>query len=91
MAAKGTAFAVGVAAGGRVRVDVEHGEVEVAGAKALDKPLTLGPAEATKVSPDGATSASEEFKRDDWGDWRFAAEQTADLPALARFHSDRLR
>jgi hypothetical protein len=88
--AKGTAFAVGIVAGGRIRVGVEHGEVEVAGAKALDKPLTLGPAQVTKIEPDGEARPPEDFKRDDWGDWRFAAEQSADLPALARYHADRL-
>ncbi len=88
--AKGTAFAVGVIAGGTVRVGVEHGEVEVAGAAALDKPLTLGPAEATTISAAGVVGPVEDFKQDDWGDWRFAAEQKVDLDVVARTHADRL-
>jgi ferric-dicitrate binding protein FerR (iron transport regulator) len=90
VAAKGTAFAVGVVAGGVVRVGLEHGEVEVAGAQALDKPLTLGPAEAATIDAAGTPTGPAEFKRDDWGDWRFATEQSADLSATARFHADRL-
>ena len=88
--AKGTAFAVGVVAGGEVRVGLEHGEVEVAGAQALQKPLTLGPGEQTTIDAAGVASAPTEFKRDDWGDWRFKTEQRADLPGLARMHADRL-
>jgi hypothetical protein len=90
VAAKGTAFAAGVVAGGAARVGVEHGEIEVVGAEALDKPVTLGPAEVSTISPAGAVSPSQEFKRDDWGDWRFTTEKAADLPALARVHADRL-
>jgi len=90
VAAKGTAFAAGFVAGGAARVGVEHGEVEVVGAQALDKPVTLGPAESAPISPAGVVGPSQEFKRDDWGDWRFAAEKSADLTALARLHSDRL-
>jgi hypothetical protein len=90
VAAKGTAFAVGVAAGGLVRVGVEHGEVEVAGAHALDKPLTIGTAELSTIDAAGVVSATEAFKRDDWGEWRFAAEQHAELPAVTRYHADRL-
>ena len=88
--AKGTAFAVGVVAGGVVRVGVEHGEVEVAGARALDKPVTLGPSEVSTIDASGTVKPPEDFKRDDWGEWRFEAEQHADLPALARQHADRL-
>jgi hypothetical protein len=88
--AKGTAFAAGVAAGGAARIGVEHGEVEVAAPQSLDKPLTLGPGEATSISPAGALGATEDFKRDDWGDWRFSVEKAADLSALARVHADRL-
>jgi hypothetical protein len=87
--AKGTAFAVGVVAGGLVRVGVEHGEVEVAGAKALDKPLTIGPATATTIDAAGVVGPPEDFKRDDWGEWRFSNER-GDLAAVARTHSDRL-
>jgi hypothetical protein len=88
--AKGTAFAVAVVAGGRVRVGVEHGEIEVAGPRALDKPVTLEPAESVLVEPTGAVGASEPFKRDDWGDWRFAAEDKEAPDAVARFHADHL-
>jgi hypothetical protein len=90
VAAKGTAFAAGIVAGGVARVGVEHGEVEVAGAQALDKPVTLGPSEAVTIDPAGAVSPSADFKRDDWGEWRFAAEKSSDLGALARRHADRL-
>jgi hypothetical protein len=90
LGAKGTAFAVGVVAGGVVRVGVEHGEVEVVGGKALDKPLTLEPAEIATIDASGAVSAPEPFKRDDWGEWRFAAEQRVTLADAARYHSDRL-
>jgi hypothetical protein len=90
VAAKGTAFAAGFVAGGAARVGVEHGEVEVAGSHALDKPLTLGPGEVSAIDVTGVASAAEDFKRDDWGEWRFSAEQAADLPAVARRHADRL-
>ena len=90
VAAKGTAFAVGVVAGGAARVGVEHGEVEVAGARALDRPVTLGPSEVSTIDVAGAVSPPAEFKLDDWGQWRFTAEQSPDLPALARLHADRL-
>jgi hypothetical protein len=90
IAAKGTAFAVGLAAGNAARVGVEHGEIEVAGAQALDKPVTLGPGEAAQIDPAGAARPPEDFKRDDWGEWRFATEKAADLKALARRHADRL-
>jgi hypothetical protein len=90
VAAKGTAYAAGLVAGGAARVGVEHGEVEVVGAQALDKPVTLGPAEVALISPAGDVGPPHEFKSDDWGDWRFKAEATADLAALARTHSDRL-
>jgi hypothetical protein len=88
--AKGTAFAAGLVAGGGARVGVEHGEVEVVGAHALDKPVTLGPGQAATISPAGAVGATEEFKQDDWGEWRFSAEKSTDLAALARTHADRL-
>lgn len=88
--AKGTAFAVGVVAGGSVRVGVEHGEVEVAGAQGLDKPITLGTGQATTIDGAGVVGAPSDFKRDDWGEWRFATEQRSELAAIARFHSDRL-
>jgi hypothetical protein len=90
VAAKGTAFGAGIVAGGTARVGVEHGEVEVVGAQALDKPVTLGPAELSTISPAGAVGPPQEFKSDDWGDWRFSAEKATDLAALARTHSDRL-
>jgi hypothetical protein len=90
VAAKGTAFAAGVVAGGVARVGVEHGEIEVAGAQALDKPVTLGPSEALTITAAGAVSAAEDFKRDDWGEWRFTAEKGGDLATLGRRHADRL-
>jgi FecR-like protein len=88
--AKGTAFAVGVVAGGHVRIGVEHGEIEVAGARALDKPITLQQAESIIVEPTGALGAKESFKSDDWGDWRFAAEAKETLDGVERFHADHL-
>jgi hypothetical protein len=90
VAAKGTAFAAGIVAGSVARVGVEHGEVEVVGPQALDKPVTLGPGEASTISAAGVVGAPEAFKRDDWGDWRFSNEKSADLAALARHHADRL-
>jgi FecR protein len=88
--AKGTAFAVGVVVGGPVRVGVEHGEVEVAGARALDRPLTIGTGELAMIDAAGTVGAAEAFKTDDWGTWRFATEQQTELAAAARYHSDRL-
>ena len=88
--AKGTAFAVGVVAGGHVRVGVEHGEIEVAGSRALDKPVTLEPIESVIIDPTGALGATEPFKTDDWGVWRFAAEANETLDGVERFHSDHL-
>jgi FecR protein len=90
LGAKGTAFAVGIVAGGLVRVGVEHGEVEVVGGKALDKPITLEPSELATIDAAGAVSAAEPFKQDDWGDWRFAAEQRGTLADVTRYHADRL-
>ncbi|HEY2731026.1 MAG TPA: FecR domain-containing protein [Polyangia bacterium] len=89
-AAKGTAFAAGLVAGGLVRIGVEHGEVEVAGPRALDKPLTLGPGELATLDAAGNLSAPDAFKTDDWGEWRFSVEQRAELAAAVRYHADRL-
>jgi hypothetical protein len=88
--AKGTAFAACLVAGGTARVGVEHGEVELAGAQALDKPITLGPAEVSTISPAGVVGPKQDFKRDDWGEWRFDNEKATDLAALAQVHADRL-
>jgi hypothetical protein len=88
--AKGTVFGVAVVAGGLVRVGLEHGEAEVAGAAALDKPVTLETAEAVIVDPKGVVGNHEPFKQDDWGAWRFGVEAQGSPAAAARLHADRL-
>ncbi len=88
--AKGTAFGVAVAAGGLVRVGVEHGEVELAGPAALDKPTSLGTGEVAVVDAAGVVGKSEPFKADDWGDWRYAIETHSTLADAARVHANRL-
>jgi hypothetical protein len=88
--AKGTAFGVGVAAGGLVRVGVEHGEVEVAGPTALDKPVTVEAGEVTVVDAAGVIGKSEPFRADDWGAWRYGAEAHGALADVARAHASRL-
>jgi hypothetical protein len=88
--AKGTSFGVAVSAGGVVRVGVEHGEAEVAGAAALDKPVLVETAEAVLIDPRGVVGKPEPFKKDDWGDWRFAAEATQSVDQAAKLHADRL-
>jgi hypothetical protein len=88
--AKGTVFGVAVAAGGEVRVGLEHGEAEVAGSAALDKPVTLETAEALVVDPKGVIGKPEPFKKDDWGTWRFNVEAKGSPAAVARLHADRL-
>jgi hypothetical protein len=88
--AKGTVFCVAVAAGGFVRVGVEHGEAEVAGAAALDKPATVETAEVVLVDAKGLVGKVEPFKIDDWGQWRFAIEASTEPAAAARVHADRL-
>jgi hypothetical protein len=89
--AKGTVFGVAVVAGGIVRVGLEHGEAEVAGAAALDKPVSLETAQAVLVDPKGVVGKPEPFKTDDWGTWRFEIETNKMSPAAAaRLHADRL-
>ena len=88
--AKGTAIGVGVAAGGYVRVGVEHGEAEVAGPSALDKPITLEAEQQVAVDPKGVVGALEPFKTDDWGDWRYAVEGKEDVATTARYHADHM-
>ncbi|HVZ74671.1 MAG TPA: FecR domain-containing protein [Polyangia bacterium] len=88
--AKGTAFGVAVAAGGFVRVGVEHGEVEVAVPSALDKPRTLETGEVAVVDSSGALGKSEVFKADDWGDWRYAIEANTKVADAVRTHANAL-
>lgn len=88
--ARGTVIGVAVSAGGVVRVGVEHGEAEVAGAAALDKPVMVETAEVVLIDGNGAVGKAQPFKKDDWGDWRFAIEATQNVEAAARLHSDRL-
>jgi hypothetical protein len=88
--AKGTVFVAAVSVGGLVRIGVEHGEVDVAGAAALDKPVSVQKAEAVEVDPKGVVGQPQPFKQDDWGDWRYAGEGRETVAAAARFHADRL-
>jgi FecR protein len=88
--AKGTVYCVAVTAGGRVRVGLEHGEAEVAGPAALNKPVSLETAQAVIVDEKGVVGKPEPFKRDDWGDWRYGAEAEQKVDAVARLHADHL-
>jgi hypothetical protein len=88
--AKGTVFGVAVVAGGIVRVGVEHGETEVAGPAALDKPVAVETGQAVLIDAKGVVGTVEPFKTDDWGQWRFAMEGSTDPVAAARVHADRL-
>ncbi|MDB4979338.1 MAG: hypothetical protein JWM82_90 [Myxococcales bacterium] len=88
--AKGTAFGVAVAAGGLVRVGVEHGEIDVAGPTALDTPASLETGQVVVVDAAGIVGKSEIFKADDWGDWRYAIETHPTLADAARVHANRL-
>jgi hypothetical protein len=88
--AKGTAFGVSVSAGGFVRVGVEHGEVDVAGPNALDKPQPLESGQSVVVDAAGAFGKVEPFKADDWGAWRYAVETRTKLEDAARLHANRL-
>jgi hypothetical protein len=83
VATKGTVFGVGVAAGGEARVGVEDGAVEVAGAVALDAPVTVEAASAVEVEAAGTVGAVSAWAEDDWGVWRDSAE--ADLKVDAAF------
>jgi hypothetical protein len=84
--AKGTTYAVGVAASGDVRVGVEVGEVEVAGGKALDAPVVVGAGSHVAVSEDGAVGKVLEFTSDDWGQWRDEIEAKANALSMAQAH-----
>lgn len=88
--AKGTAIGVAVAAGGYVRVGVEHGEAEVVGPSALDKPITLETEQGVAVDPKGVVGAIEPFKEDDWGAWRYGVEGKLDVATTARYHADHM-
>jgi hypothetical protein len=88
--AKGTAFGVAVAAGGLVRVGVEHGEVELAGPAALDKPASVETGEVAIVDSAGVVGKTGPFKADDWGDWRYTTETLPKLAEAARVHANRL-
>jgi FecR protein len=88
--AKGTAIVVGLAAGGHVRVGIEHGEAEVAAPNTLDKPLTLETEQVVLVDGGSVVGAPAAFKTDDWGTWRFGVEGAETLETVARHHADAL-
>jgi hypothetical protein len=83
VATKGTVFGVGVAADGEARVGVEEGAVEVAGAVALDAPVTVEAASAVEVEAAGTVGEVSAWAEDDWGVWRDSAE--ADMKVDAAF------
>ena len=88
VATKGTVFGVGVAADGAARVGVESGEVEVAGAAALDAPAPLQTENAASLSADGKLEAPSAWPQDDWGSWRDAADAKLDVSASAAQHAE---
>jgi hypothetical protein len=88
--AKGTVYGVAVAAGGRVRIALEHGEAEVAGPAALNRPVSLQTAQTVIVDEKGTVGTPEAFKRDDWGEWRYGAETDQKIETVARLHANRL-
>ena len=88
VATKGTVFGVGVAADGDARVGVEQGEVEVAGAAALDAPVSLATNQAVELQAQGKVEAPAAFVEDDWGTWRDTAEANVDVSATANAHAE---
>ncbi len=90
VATKGTVFGVGVAATGDARVGVESGAVEVAGAAALDAPLTLTANSAVDLHGSGTIGAKGAWPADDWGVWRDQADAKVDVAAAATLHGNAL-
>ncbi|MDH5675113.1 MAG: FecR family protein [Myxococcales bacterium] len=79
--AVGTAFTVGVAATGSIRVGVEEGSVEVAGVADLDQSTALDAGKAVDIDATGKVSPSAELQADAWGDWRDEAESKIAIEA----------
>lgn len=84
--AKGTTYAVGVAATGDMRVGVEDGEVEVAGGAALEAPIVVSAGHKVDLSEQGKVGKVVEFTADDWGQWRDTLEAEATAEAMAKAH-----
>jgi hypothetical protein len=90
VAAKGTVFAVGVAATGVARVGVEEGEIDVAGRADLAAPVAVAAGNATVLSADGKLEGTAQFAADDWGEWRDGAEAGAEPQVLVQGQVDRI-
>lgn len=88
--ARGTVYAVGVAASGHVRVGVETGTVEVAGIAKLDAPVSVPAGQAVVLEPAGTLAAPVAFASDDWGEWRDQSEAGLEPGAAAKLHADAL-
>ncbi|MFT3924477.1 MAG: FecR family protein [Myxococcales bacterium] len=88
VATKGTVFGVGVAADGDARVGVEEGALSVAGAAALNAPITLEANHAVALEGAGTLAAPVAFREDNWGAWRDQAEAGLNADATIALHGD---
>jgi hypothetical protein len=86
VATVGTVYGVGVTASGDARVGVESGSVEIAAIAALDNSIVLKGGQAATLHAAGTAPSSSEFKSDDWGAWRDAAEADLTPAAVAEAH-----
>lgn len=87
-AAKGTVFGVGVLVTGGVRVGVEEGLVQIAGAATLDTAIEVAAGATADLSARGAVEAEAAAAEGDWATWRDEGEATMDAATAAKLHAE---